>query len=236
MIRAVICDDEKAALNIIRHFIEKEKLPIQIVGTAENGRDAWNLIECQKPNLVFMDIQMPYMNGFEIIRKMKDCKVIIITAYDSFEYAQKALRLGACDILSKPVDFEQLKAAIVRAVGWNFTANETVNTILAYIYQNYNEKIELNTLAGLTYCSVSHIARVFKKYTGLSIISYMHKVRIEKSVRLLEDQGISVKEAAEQVGYQNLNHFYKYFTQYMGMAPASYIKQRRQNYGEDGLQ
>lgn len=70
----------------------------------------------------------------------------------------------------------------------------------------------------------------------MSIISYMHKVRIEKSVRLLEDQGLSVKEAAEQVGYQNLNHFYKYFTKYMGMAPASYMKQRRQNYGKDGLQ
>ena len=74
MIRAVICDDEKAALNIIRHFIEAEKLPIQIVGTAENGRDAYNLIQCQKPELAFMDIHMPYMNGFEIIQKMKDTK------------------------------------------------------------------------------------------------------------------------------------------------------------------
>lgn len=232
MIRAVICDDEKAALNIIRHFIETEKLPIRIAGSAENGRDAWNLIQREKPDLVFMDIHMPYMNGFEIIRKMKDSKVIIITAYDSFEYAQRALRLGACDIISKPIDFEQLRQAIIRAVGWNFTGNEVVDTILAYIYENYQEKIELETLAGLTYCTSSHIARVFKKHVGMSIISYMHKVRIEKSVKLLEDQRLSVKEAAEAVGYQNLNHFYKYFRQYMETTPASYIKQRRQLYGE----
>lgn len=59
MIRAVICDDEKAALNIIRHFIENENLPIEIVGTAEDGNQALELISREKPNLVFMDIQMP---------------------------------------------------------------------------------------------------------------------------------------------------------------------------------
>ena len=236
MIRAVICDDEKAALNIIRHFIETERLPIQIAGSAENGRDAWNLIQREKPDLVFMDIHMPYMNGFEIIRKLKDSRVIIITAYDSFEYAQRALRLGACDIISKPIDFEQLRQAIIRAVGWNFTGNEVVDTILAYIYENYQEKIELETLAGLTYCTASHIARVFKKHMGMSIISYVHKVRIQESVRLLKEQRLSVKEAAEAVGYRNLNHFYKYFHQYMETTPASYIKQRRQLYGENGDQ
>ena len=227
MLNIIICDDEKAALNIIRHFIEAEKLPIQIVGTAENGRDAWNLIQCEKPDLVFMDIHMPYMNGFEIIQKMKDTKVIIITAYDSFEYAQKALRLGASDILSTPIDMEQLKQAVIRAIGWSFTGNEVVDTILAYLYGHYAEKIELETLAQLTYCTESHIARVFKKHTGTTIISYVHKIRIEKSIQMMEEQNLSVKEAALAAGYQNLNHFYKYFTQYTGMTPAAYIKQRR---------
>lgn len=228
MIRAVICDDEKAALNIIRHFIEAEKLPIQIVGTAENGRDAWNLIQCEKPDLAFMDIHMPYMNGFEIIQKMKDTKVIIITAYDSFEYAQKALRLGASDILSKPIDMEQLKQSVIRAIGWNFTGNEVVDTILAYLYGHYAEKIELETLSQLTYCTESHIARVFKKHTGTTIISYVHKIRIEKSIQFMEEQNLSVKEAALVVGYQNLNHFYKYFNQYTEMTPAAYMKKRRE--------
>ncbi|MDO4338964.1 MAG: response regulator [Eubacteriales bacterium] len=227
MIKAVICDDEKAALNIIRHFIEAKKLPIEIAGTAENGRDAWNLIQCVKPDLVFMDIHMPYMNGFEIISRMKDSKVIIITAYDSFEYAQRALRLGASDILSKPIEFEQLEQAIVRAVGWNFTGNETVDTILAYIYEHYNEQIELDTLAELTFCTPSHIARLFKKYMGMTIISYVHKVRIEKSIHLMEEKKLAIKEAAEAVGYQNLNHFYKYFHIQMGVTPAVYMKQGR---------
>lgn len=225
MIKAVICDDEKAALNIIRHFIEAKKLPIEIAGTAENGRDAWNLIQCVKTDLVFMDIHMPYMNGFEIISKMKESKVIIITAYDSFEYAQRALRLGASDILSKPIEFEQLEQAIVRAVGWNFTGNEAVDTILAYIYEHYKEQIELDTLAELTFCTPSHIARLFKKYMGMTIISYVHKIRIEKSICLMQEKRMAIKEAAEAVGYQNLNHFYKYFHIQMGVTPAVYLKQ-----------
>ncbi|HJD39362.1 MAG TPA: response regulator [Candidatus Blautia stercoripullorum] len=224
MIRAVICDDEKAALNIIRHFIEAEMLPIEIAGTAENGRDAWNLIQREKPDLVFMDIHMPYMNGFEIIQKMKDSKVIIITAYDSFEYAQKALRLGAVDIILKPIDFQQLRQAIARAVGWNFTGNEVVDQILAYLYEHYNDKIDLETLARQIFCSESHLARSLKKYTGMTVVSFVHKIRIEKSRHMLKEEGLSVKEAAERAGYQNLNHFYKYFKQYTGMTPAAYMK------------
>lgn len=226
MIRAVICDDEKAAQNIIRHFVEAQILPVEIVGTAENGRDAWKIIQKEKPDLVFMDIHMPYMNGFEIIQKLTDTKVIIITAYDSFEYAQKALRLGAIDILSKPIEFEQLKQAIVRAVGWKFTGNEIANTVLEYIHAHYYEKMELETLANYTFCSPSHIARVFKKHTGMTVISYVHKVRIEKSIAKMTEEGLSVKEAAEEVGYQSLNNFYKYFKQYTGMAPAAYLKKK----------
>ncbi|MFR3030621.1 MAG: response regulator [Blautia sp.] len=226
MIRAVICDDERAALNIIRHFVEAEKFPIEIVGTAENGRDGWDLIQRERPDLVFMDIHMPYMDGFEIIQKMTDSKVIVITAYDSFEYAQKALRLGASDIISKPIEFGQLRQAIVRAVGFKFTGNEIVNTILAYIYEHYSEKIDLETLARLTFCTESHISRVFKKHTGMTIVSYVHKVRIEQSIRMMEEDNLSVKEAAEEVGYQNLNNFYKYFKQFIGAPPASYLRQK----------
>lgn len=221
MIRAVLCDDEKAALIIIRHLIDSQHLPIRIVGTAENGKDALHLIQTEKPELVFLDIQMPFMDGLEILEKIGDCKVIIITAYDSFDHAQRALRYGACDILAKPIDMEQLRESIKRAIGWNFTDSESVNTVLAYLHEHYREQISLDTLAECACCSAGYISRSFKKYMGLSVLNYVHKIRIEKSIVLLE-QGISVKEAAERVGYQNLNHYYKYFKEYTGETPAKY--------------
>lgn len=93
-------------------------------------------------------------------------------------------------------------------------------------------EMELSALADLVYCSESHMDRVFKKHMGMTIISYVHKIRIEKSIRML-DENCSVKETAEAVGYQNLNYFYKYFNQYMGMAPAAYMR-RKEKHGEDG--
>lgn len=223
MIRAVICDDEKAALIIIRHFIVSEKLPIQIVGTADNGIEALRLIQTEKPDLIFMDIHMPFMNGLEILEKVRNSRVIIITAYDSFEHAQRALRLGATDILAKPIDLEQLKQAVIAGIGWSYTENAMVNTVLAHLHEHYNEKITLEELSELTFCSVNHMSRTFKRYMGMSVLNYVHKIRIEKSARLLEDK-IPVKEAADRVGYQNLNHYYKYFKEFTGQTPAQYAK------------
>lgn len=224
MIRAVICDDEKAAGNIIRHFIEEEKLPIEIAGMAMNGREALKLIREERPDLAFMDIHMPYMDGFEVISQTPETKFIIITAYDSFSYAQRALRLGACDIISKPIEFEQLKEAISRAIGWNFTANDTVNKMLWYIHDHYTENIPLETLTEITFCTKSHISRLFKKYMDVSILNYIHALRIEKAAAYLKEGKYSIQEISEKVGYQNLNNFYKYFKQEKGETPAVYLQ------------
>ena len=224
MIRAIICDDERAALNIIRHFIEAERMPIEIAGTAQNGREALALAQSVRPDLIFMDINMPFMNGFEVIERLRNRKIIVITAYDSFEYAQRALRLGVCDIIAKPIDFEQLRQAIARAIGWRFTGNDAVDAALTWLYAHFNEKVELKALAELAYCTESHLARVFKKETGLSVISYVHKLRIDRSVMLMAQGGKSIKEISEEVGYNNLNHFYKYFQQIMNSTPAAYMR------------
>lgn len=227
MVRAVICDDEQAAYGIIRYFIESENLPIEIVGTAENGKTALDLIEREKPELAFMDIHMPYMDGFEVIQKIQNTKIIVMTAYGSFQYAQKALRLGVSDIISKPIELEQLQQAITRAIGWNFTSNETVNSMLTYIHTHYMEKIELEDLAKNTFCSESHLARIFKKHMNMTIVSYINKLRVQKAAQYLKEERLSIQGAAEKVGYQNMNNFYKNFKLYMHETPAGYLQKFR---------
>ncbi|MBQ7370947.1 MAG: response regulator [Blautia sp.] len=224
MIRAIVCDDEKAAHTLISYFESTNVCPLKIVGHAYNGAEALDMIRREKPNLVFMDINMPFLDGFEVIEKLPDCKVIIITAYDSFSYAQRALRLGACDILAKPVDFEQLKNAVERAIGHQFTENQWLNQVISYIYEHYMEQLELSVLAGIACVSESHLAREFKKATGRTMISFVHKVRIEKSVFYMTVEKKSIKDTMELVGYQNMNQFYKYFEREMGMTPAAYMK------------
>ena len=79
MIRAVICDDEDAALKIITYSIENQGIPIEIVGTASDGKEALALIKKENPNLVFLDIEMPGKDGFETIKEYKGIKQEFIT-------------------------------------------------------------------------------------------------------------------------------------------------------------
>ena len=115
MIRAVICDDEIATWQIIKLFLKTEKMPVEIAGCARDGKEALQLIEEVHPQLIFLDINMPGLSGFQVIEKLSrdnHAKIIVITAFASFQNAQQALRLGVHDILPKPIEFEQLKDAI----------------------------------------------------------------------------------------------------------------------------
>lgn len=223
MIRCAIIDDEPAVAEIIKYFIDKYDMPLEIVGKASDGVSGLSLLKRVAPQLVFLDIQMPLLNGFGVMEGYPDAKYIIVTAFESFGYAQNALRLGAADILLKPIEYSQLEQAVTRAVGWSITGNETVNEIIVYINNHYDEKITLNRLAEHFFLTHSHIARLFKKYTGESTMVYVNRVRINKAKKLL-DRGYSVKYVALATGYESLNNFYKHFKRFTGTTPAAYIK------------
>lgn len=225
MIKTIIVDDEPMVAEIIRYFVKKGDLPLDIVGTADNGIIAEELIRKYQPDLVFLDIQMPMKNGFEVMRDQPDTKYVIVTAFDTFDYAQRALRLGAMDILLKPIDYEQLKQSVSRVVGWNFTANDTVNDIVEYINHHYAEDISLTDLSEQFFLTSSHIARLFKKYMGESVINYVNRVRID-SAKVLLDKGMSVKNVSEAVGYHSLNNFYKHFRKLTETTPAAYCSRK----------
>lgn len=226
MVKAIIVDDEPAVAEIIRYFIEEKNLPLEVVGVAGNGRQAIDLIDKTSPKIVFLDIQMPLMDGFEVMQARPDMQYIIITAYESFRYAQRALRLGAKDIILKPVEYEQLENAVTKLLGWRITNSDIVNDILGYVHTNYADKIELNRLAEEHFVASSYLARLFKKYVGVNLISYVNEVRIKNAKMMLDEGRGSVKEVAEWTGYDSLNNFYKYFKLYVGETPAAYCKKK----------
>jgi YesN/AraC family two-component response regulator len=226
MIRTIIADDEPAVASIIKYFVETEGLPLDIVGVAENGGQALDMIRAVKPDLAFVDIKMPVHTGLVVMRQCPDTRYIIITAYESFRYAQEALRLGARDILLKPIDGSQLIAAVSRSIEYQFTANFLTNQILHYLHAHYAEQIDLRLLGDMLHVSPSHMARTFKKYTQFSIIYYTNKIRIEKAKIKLEDRNLSIQAIASKLGYESLNNFYKYFKLMTGLTPAAYRQDR----------
>lgn len=113
-IRVAIVDDEPGARRRIQRLLNEEA-DIEIVGQAGSGREALQLIESEKPDLVFLDVQMPAMNGIEVVRKIGPAHmpaVVFVTAYD--QYAVKAFELAALDYLMKPFDDERFELSLGR--------------------------------------------------------------------------------------------------------------------------
>ena len=110
--RAVIIDDERLARLELRRLLAAHP-EVEIVGEARGGEEALALLEKLTPDAIFLDIQMPGMNGFELLEQMEDLpQVIFTTAYD--EYALKAFEVNALDYLLKPVMPARLAAAVAR--------------------------------------------------------------------------------------------------------------------------
>ncbi|MGY4385451.1 two-component system LytT family response regulator [Pedobacter sp. UYP24] len=114
MIRAVIIDDEKNNIDNIVGLLKKQGLPVDIVGKATNVEDGLNTIAATQPDLLFLDIQMPDRNGFDLLKALPhyQFEVIFVTAYD--QYGIQAVKFSAIDYLLKPINPEELKTAIAK--------------------------------------------------------------------------------------------------------------------------
>ena len=116
-IKTLVVDDEPVARSLLRE--ELERIPgIAILGEASNGREALQKIGKFKPDLVFLDLQMPVMSGFEVVRGLTGSPlpiIVIVTAFD--QHAIQAFEAGAIDYLLKPVSEARLQKAVARAKG-----------------------------------------------------------------------------------------------------------------------
>ena len=233
MIRAIVIDDEHSSYGVIEYLISSLNIPLQLIGYFSSGESGWHAIKNLKPQLIFLDIQMPRMNGIDIMQKIQTeygekVDIVVITAYNYFEYAQAALRLGAKDILLKPIERDQFSQTIERVIGFKFTDNTLLNQIVEYMNHNYNEEIYLKDCAEKFDPSPQHISRLFKKYFETSFIKYLNEIRINEAKRLFDIGLLSIKEVAFQIGYNNLNYFYKNFKNHIGQTPKEYIVKNRE--------
>jgi two-component system LytT family response regulator len=112
MIKAIIIDDEKNNIENIAGLLAQHNLPVTIVGSATNADDGIKAILEHQPDLLFLDIQMPQKNGFDVLKALPrhNFEVIFVTAFD--QYGIQAVKFSAIDYLLKPVNPEELKIAI----------------------------------------------------------------------------------------------------------------------------
>lgn len=119
MYRLMLADDEGIVLDSLKMIIEKNFPGEYRIETAKTGRDVIELAESYRPDIVFMDIQMPGINGIDAIREIKksnpSVEFIILSAYDKFDYAKEALSLGVLDYVNKPFSADSITQVLGRA-------------------------------------------------------------------------------------------------------------------------
>jgi two-component system LytT family response regulator len=114
MIKAIIIDDEMHCRKTLSMLLKEYCPDVQVIDQCDNGEDGAEAIKKGKPDLIFLDIEMPRMNGFEMLEQFSEIPfaVIFTTGYD--QYAIKAFHFSALDYLLKPIDHEELRKAVLK--------------------------------------------------------------------------------------------------------------------------
>ena len=194
MIRVALVDDEVQSCKSLAIKLKDIAEDIEIVGSFQHPDKAILGIRKLKPELVFLDIEMPGMNGFQMLEKMEefDFEVIFVTAYD--EYTLNALRISALDYLLKPVDTEDLKNALSRlrkkiSVRENTSQTKGQLELLGETLKEPHapKRLALATLQGIVFLKINEIIRVeaLSNYSTFFLIN-KQKIMVSKTLKEFE--------------------------------------------------
>ena len=155
MLTAIIIDDETSSRNALRQKLQNHCPEVTIIAECENGEEGIENIEEKKPDIIFLDVEMPRMNGFTMLQQLKNknFEVIFITAYD--HYAIRAIKVSALDYLVKPVEVEDLKSAVEKAAQKRKQppGNSRVELLLQNLLDEKKEhqRIAISSMEGLQF-------------------------------------------------------------------------------------
>src|SRR5258705_901327 len=191
MLTAIIIDDELKGRIALKQKLQDYCPEVELTGEAANGEEGLLLIEKNHPQIIFLDIEMPRMNGFEMLHKLKNKNfhLVFTTAYD--QYAIKAIRYAAFDYLLKPVDIEELRSVITRILQQSSQANTLRK--LEILEENFHpmnslSKIAIPSLEGLLFFNISDIVHLEAQsnYTFLYFINHP-KLVASRTLKEFED-------------------------------------------------
>ena len=230
MIKAIIVDDEPYCCETIATLLE-DCDEVEIVAECYNGIDALEAIRRYNPGLVFLDVEMPKMNGFEMLQQLPavNFEIIFTTSYD--QYALKAIRFSAIDYLLKPVDEEELKQAVQKVIRRSQKPiGEQLEILMQKIHQPATavSRIALPTMEGFQMIKIDSIisCEADSNYTTLHLKSNKKMVvcrNLKDIEELLEDHSFARVHRCYVVNLNEVEKFVKGEGGYLIMSDGSSI-------------
>lgn len=242
LLRILIADDEPIERKVLRKIIHDSQLPAIVVHMAKSGNDVLEHVEKLIPDLILMDIRMPGMNGLELSSLIKakypDTIIAIVTAYDEFQYAKRAIDLHIDYFLLKPVEYAEVERIIKETIDKKLDQPQEIGPatisphrmqiaqqIVSLIHRHYTEPITLVWLEEQMNISHQYLSRTFRDAYRMTIMNYLMQFRIKLALKLLGIPELSVAMVAEKVGIPDASYFGQLFKQSQNVTPTQYRNQ-----------
>ena len=205
MINAIIIDDEPYCVEVLTTLLQKYCPEVAVLATCASGEEGLKAIRQHKPDLVFLDVEMPHMNGFQMLEALPavDFDLIFTTSYD--QYAIKAIRFSALDYLLKPIDREELQRAVEKSAR---RAPAPLTQQLELLLQKINQpatrvnKVAMPTMEGLQMITVADIISCASD-SNYTVVQLKGKQKLVVSRTLKE-----IEELLEEHSFVRVHHSY----------------------------
>lgn len=241
MYKVMIIDDERSIRNLLKNIILQEELGVEVAGEAEGSIEAIHIIDEILPDIAFVDIKMPFMDGIEFskwaMNRYPNLKIIILTAFGDFEYARQCIGIGICEYLLKPImrlNIRETLLKVIKVLDSHKTKieaeevmvpkNDAVQKIKLYIKENYIQPdLNVTSIAQNFGFNASYLSRLFKTETGVNLIDCLTGCRMEKAIDYAK-KGTLMYMTSKMVGIPDPNYFGKCFKKYTDQTYSEFIK------------
>jgi len=245
MYKLFIAEDEYEIRTGICKYFPWNEIGFDVIGQAENGKQAFDFIQKNSVDVLLCDIKMPIMTGIELAEELfkqkTKIKIIFFSAYRDFEFAQKAISFGVKYYVVKSTKYSEL-LSVFRKINEeldeeNLPKKEETKTPCNDDVHSYNERIvatiknyitehfkdvELEDIADFVHMNPFYISKFFKQKTGQNFSEFLLKIKMEKALELLKDIRYKIYEVSVMVGYSNVKNFTRTFKSYYGKSPREF--------------
>lgn len=241
MYTAILVDDDLLTIKKLENIFPWDKYSFKLVASISNPEEAFYAMSKLNPHVIFTDISMCDIDGFQLIEYAQQKKLrslfVIISGYGNFDYAQKAIRNNVVDYMLKPIsaaDCDELLCKLKKKLDDlpQITPttpskkyqihNKAFRDMIEYINNNYMERLSLSTVADMYGLNVSYCCQLFKKYFNCNFSSYITTLKMNHAVELLKTD-MKMSDIADFLGYE-YTYFCKTFKKHFQVTPHIYRK------------
>lgn len=236
----MLVEDETPALTRYRNYITQYNGGFTIMAEASTYDEAIAAFDSNKVDCIFTDIIIPGGDGLRFIEYVRSTGweglCVVISGYEKFTYAQKAIRLGVLDYLIKPIfknEFFQMLDKVRFKQGMtspvvNKYADPAlplyIRKAMEYVEHNYDGEIQLTEVANVAGISATHLSSSFTKHLGITFVDFVKYYRIQVVISLLQKSSVdcSLDEIADKTGFCDSSYLNHCFKKLMGVTPRKY--------------